>query len=452
MKQLRFLVSFLAAMTSFSLLLAQDNVIDEIIWVVGDEPILRSEVENNRLQAQLEGTKFDGDPYCVIPEQLAIQKLFLHQAELDSITVDENEIISNVDWQINRSIQLYGSKEKLEEYARKPLSRIRDMLTEQARNQAIVSRVQNKLLENITVTPTEIRRFYNSLPPDSIPTIPGEVEVEIITIEPKIPPEEIEAIKQRLREFTERVNKGESFSTLAIMYSEDKQSARAGGELGFMGRGMLLPEFANVAFSLTDPNKVSKIVETEYGFHIIQLIEKRGDRINCRHILLKPKVSPAERNNALMRLDSIADLIRNGKMSFEEAAFYFSQDKDTRKNGGLMVNAATNSSRFKLEELPQEIAKVVYTMNVGEISKPFTMVGKNDRETCAIVRLKSKTKPHKATLADDYQTIKDMLLQKKREQVIDQWIREKQQKTYIRINENWRNCEFKYPGWVKSAS
>ncbi|NLT04175.1 MAG: peptidylprolyl isomerase [Bacteroidales bacterium] len=432
---------------------AQDNVIDEVVWVVGDEPILRSEVENQRLQSQLEGIKFDGDPYCVIPEQLAIQKLYLHQADLDSIDVDESEIVTTVDRQLNRSIAFYGSKEKLEEYARKPISRLREMWREQARVQNIMGEVQRNLIGDVKVTPAEIRQYYKSLPEDSIPTIPGEVEVEIITVEPNYDQEEVEAIKERLRGFTERINNGESFATLALMYSEDRGTSRVGGEMGFVGKAELVPEFANVAFSLSDPKRVSKIVETEYGFHIIQLIEKLGDRINCRHILLKPRISAVERNKALQRLDSIADLIRNQKLTFGEAAQYYSADKDTRKNGGLMVNPQTLTSRFKLEELPQDVGKAVYQMNVGEISAPFTMRLENkDKEICAIIRVKTKTKPHKASLTEDFQALKDLLLEKKRNDIIDEWIKAKQAKTYIRISENWRNCTFKYPGWIRKAS
>ena len=431
---------------------AQDNVIDEIVWVVGDEPIMRSEVEAQRLQAQAQGVKFSGDPYCVIPEQLAIQKLFLHQADLDSITISDNDVMSSVDRQINYMIKQAGSKEKLEEWYSKPLPRIRDMIREQARGEQLVSTVKRNLIGSITVTPAEIRQFYNNLKVDSIPMITADVEVEIITAEPQYDPTEISEIKDRLREFTDRVNKGSNFSTLAVMYSEDRGSAKVGGELGFMGKGELMPEFANVAFSLSDPKKVSKIVETEYGFHIIQLIEKRGDRINCRHILLKPHLSASQRNQALLRLDSIADLIRNQKLTFQAAAPLFSFDKDTRNNGGLMVNLAdpqNSTSRFKLDELPPEIGKLVYTMNVGEISKPFTMINSKDKEICAIIRVKSKTKAHKANLTDDFQLLKQMVQNSKSEKILADWIVQKQKKTYVRIDEKWSNCEFMHPGWVK---
>ncbi len=429
--------------------IAQNNIIDEVVWVVGDEAILKSEVEQRRLMALQQGEKFNGDPYCVIPEQLAIQKLFLHQADLDSIIVTDNDVIASVDRQINYMIAQLGSKEKLEEYFGKSLNKIREDQRAMAREEQTVNEMRRKLIGNVTVTPNEVRTFYNSLPQDSIAIIPAEVEVEIITIEPNYPKDEVEDIKARLREYTERINKGERFSTLAVMYSEDRASATMGGELGFMGKGQLVPEFANVAFSLTDPTKVSRIVETEYGFHIIQLIEKRGDRVNCRHILLKPKVSAKERNEAMIRLDSIADVIRNGKMTFKQAASYYSYDKDTRNNGGLMFHEEDGSSHFLLEELPQEIGKQVYNMNVGEISKPFTMVKSNNKEVCAIIRVKSKTKAHKATITDDYLKLKQMVMVNKQEKIIEDWIVRKQKEVYVRINENWRDCEFHYPGWIK---
>ena len=431
---------------------AQNNIIDEVVWVVGDEAILKSEVEAHRLQALYQGQKFNGDPNCVIPEQLAIQKLFLHQAELDSIIVTDNDVISAVDRQINYMIAQLGSREKLEEYFGKSLSKIREEQRNLAREEETIRKMREKLLSGITVTPAEVRAYYKKLPPDSIAIIPAQVEVEIISVETKYSDEEIDDIKSRLREFTERINNGERFSTLAILYSADRDNARDGGELGFKGRGELTTEFANVAFSLNDPTKVSRIVEDEYGYHIIQLIEKRGDRINCRHILLKPQVSAKERNEAMLRLDSIADLVRNEKLSFKSAAQMFSEDKETRNNGGLLINENTGTSHFQMEQLPQEIGKLVYDMNVGEISRPFSMIdtrnGRN-REICAIIRVKSKTKAHPASVTEDFLELKEMVLQQERNKVIEDWIKKKQQEIYVRINEDWRNCEFQYPGWIK---
>ena len=426
----------------------QDNVIDEVVWVVGDEAILKSDVESERLNAQYEGRKFDGDPYCIIPEQLAVQKLFLHQAAIDSIEVSESEVIQRVDQMTNMYIANIGSREKMEEYFNKTSSQIRETLRENAREGLKVQKMQQKLVGEIT--PAEVRRYFKDLPQDSIPYIPTQVEVQIITQQPKIPLEEIEDVKRRLREYTERVNKGESFSMLARLYSDDRGTAINGGEMPFTGRGYLDPAFANVAFNLQDPNKVSKIVESEYGFHIIQLMEKRGDRIKVRHILLKPHVPEEALMAGTARLDSIADDIRNGKFSFEEAASVLSQDKDTRNNHGLLPNPNNNTSKFEMQELPPEIAKVVDNMKVGEISTAFTMIPqKTGKEECVIVKLKSRINGHKATISEDYQNLKEIVLEKRRDEMLDKWIREKQKHTYVRINDNWKNCTFKYPGWVK---
>ena len=434
-----------------AIICAQDNVIDEVVWVVGDEAILKSDVEEERLRAQYEGYKFDGDPYCIIPEQLAIQKLFLHQAAIDSIEVTDSEVIQQVESTINSYIRSVGTREKLEEYFNKSMTQIREAMRENVREGLTVQRMKEELTNNIKTTPAEVRYYFSQLPEDSIPFIPTQVEVQIIVQEPKIPVEEIERVKAQLREYTERINSGETqFSTLALLYSEDPGSARRGGELGFMGKGQLLPEFANVAFNLTDPKKVSKIVETEYGFHIIQLIEKRGDRVNCRHILLKPKVSEEDQEAAISRLDSIANDIRNDKFTFDNAATYLSQDKDTKNNHGLMQNPYDGTSKFEMQQLPQDIAKVVDKMNVGEISEPFVYTNEsNGKEVCAIVKLKSKVEGHKANIRDDYQRLREMMVDKLKEEKLEKWIVEKQKTTYVRINDNWKNCDFKYPGWVK---
>ena len=446
----KFVVLCALALMTGSAVYGQDNVIDEVVWVVGDEAILKSEVEEARMSALYEGRKFDGDPYCVIPEEIAVQKLFLHQAALDSIEVAESEVIQRVDQMTNMYIANIGSREKMEEYFNKTSSQIREALRENAREGLKVQRMQQKLVGEIKITPAEVRRHFKDLPQDSIPYIPTQVEVQIITQQPKIPLEEIEDVKSRLREYTDRVNKGESFSMLARLYSDDRGTAINGGEMPFTGRGYLDPACANVAFNLQDPNKVSKIVESEYGFHIIQLMEKRGDRIKVRHILLKPHVPEEALMAGTARLDSIADDIRNGKFTFEEAASVLSQDKDTRNNHGLLPNPQTNTSKFEMQELPPEIAKVVDKMKVGEISEAFTMIPqKTGKEECVIVKLKSRINGHKATISEDYQNLKEIVLEKRRDEMLDKWIREKQKHTYVRINENWKNCTFKYPGWIK---
>ena len=429
---------------------AQDNVIDEVVWVVGDEAILKSDVEQTRMYFMMSGQKMEGEPYCVIPEQLAIQKLFLHQAAIDSIDVTEQEVLNDVEREMNMRVNQIGSREKMEEYFGKTSTQIREELRETVRDRMIVERMQEKVFGNIKLTPSEVRRGYAGMKEEESPFVPTQVEVQIITQQPEIPLEEIERVKAELRDYTERVNSGDAqFSTLAVFYSQDPESARRGGELNAFGRGEMVPEFSAVAFNLTEPGRVSKIVETEFGFHIIQLIEKRGDRVRARHILRKPEVPAESMNASLARLDSIANDIRTEKISFNDAVLY-SADKNTRKNFGLMSNEMTLSSRFELQELPQEVAKVIYEMKVGEISDPFVMIDqKTGKEVCAIVRLKTRIEGHKATPTEDFQVIKDVMVAKMKQQKLENWIKEKQKSTYVRINENWCDCEFQYPGWVR---
>jgi peptidyl-prolyl cis-trans isomerase SurA len=432
-------------------LFSQSNIIDEVIWIVGDESILRSEVEEQRLRAQYEGTPLQGDPYCVIPEQIAINKLFLHQAVLDSIEVSESNVMNQVENRLSFFISQIGSKEKMEEYFNKKTTDLREDLRNSIREQMIIQQMQQKLVGNIKSTPADVRRYFNNLNTDSIPNVPAQVELQIISFEPPVPIEETNRIKERLRDYTERANKGTTdFSVLARLYSEDTESAKRGGELGFMGRGQLVPEFATVAFNLTDPKKVSRVVQSEFGYHIIQLIEKRGDRLNCRHILLKPRISLSDKTKAIQRLDSIADLVRNSKTTFEQAVIYYSQDKNTAMNAGLMLNEKSGTSKFEYQDLPQEVAKVVYGMNVGELSKPFSMINpKTNKEVVAVVKVKSKTANHKANLIDDYQMLRSYYEGKKKEEFITNWIVKKQKETYISIDPAWQKCEFQYPGWIK---
>lgn len=432
---------------------AQNNVIDEIVWVVGDEIILKSDVEQTRIAALYEGTTFDRDPYCAIPEELAVQKLFLHQAKLDSIEVTDAEAMGEVDRYLEMYIEQFGSKERVEQQFNKPFSQIREELKEREKNKLIIYRMRQKIIGDIKVTPSEVRSYFSKIAKDSLPYVPTKVEVQIITMYPKITQEEIDDVKKRLREYTERVNKGEiEFSSLARLYSEDKASAKKGGEIGFEGRGTLDQAYANAAFALKDKNKVSKIVESEFGYHIIQLIEKRGDRINTRHILIRPKVSENELVKTTAKLDSIANDIRNKKFTFEDAAPLLSQDKTTKNNHGLMIyfdeENYMNSSSFPMDRLPQDVSKIVNKMNVGDVSDAFTMIDtKTGKEVCAIVKLKRRIDGHKAIITEDYQLLKSIVLEKKREEKIQKWIVSKQKNTYVRINDVNRKCDFKYPGW-----
>lgn len=428
------------------------SVVDEVIWVVGDEAILKSDVEALRIQGQQEGMRWKGDPDCSIPEQIAVQKLYLHQAAIDSIEVTEAEITQGIEQQIEYMVSVIGSREKLEEYHKKSMSQIRSELRESFRDRQLIQGMQRQLVKDITVTPADVRRYFADLPQDSIPFVPTEVEVQIISQTPRVSQEEVNRIKEELRDYTDRVNRGEtSFQTLARLYSEDPGTARRGGELGYTGRGTLDQSFANVAFNLTDPKKISKIVESEFGFHIIQLIDKRGDKVNVRHILRKPVVSQEAIDKSLARLDSIRSDIKEGKFTFEVGASMISDDKDTRNNNGLMANATQNgrTSRFQLQDLPSEVARAVDTLNVGDVSAPFQMINSRGKTVCVIAKLKSRTEGHKATITEDFQVMKDVVLEKRRQEKLHQWVVNKIKSTYVRINDRYKDCQFEYQGWIK---
>lgn len=452
----RILVLLVILVSLATLVKAQNDsigtVVDEVIWVVGDEAILKSDVEAMRIQGQQEGMKWSGNPDCAIPEQIAVQKLFLNQAIIDSVEVTEAEITQGVEQYIDNMIAAVGSREKLEEYHKKSLSQIRAELRDTYKERQLVQGMQQKITKDIAVSPAEVRRYFQNMPQDSLPFIPTEVEVQILTQTPRVEQEEIDRVKDELRSYTDRINKGEAtFQMLARLYSEDPGTARRGGELDYTGRGMLDPAFANVAFSLTDPKKVSKIVESEFGYHIIQLIDKRGEKIKVRHILRKPVVSSDAITKALNRLDSIRTDIVDGKFTFEAAASVISDDKDTRNNQGLMANATQEgrTSRFKLSELPPEVAKAVEKLDVGGISAPFEMINERGKTVCAIAKLKNRTEGHKATITEDFQVLKNVVLNKRREEKLHEWVVNRIKSTYVRINDRYRNCDFQYEGWVR---
>ncbi|MBR4572224.1 MAG: peptidylprolyl isomerase [Prevotella sp.] len=405
-----------------------------------------------RMQAEQEGVKWDGDPDCRIPEQLAVQKLFLNQAAIDSIEVTESEIMQGVDQQINAWIQMVGSKEKLEEYRKQSVTQMRSDLHDEFKNRELIQRMRRKLVENVKVTPADVKEYFRDQPQDSVPMVPTTVEVQIITMQPRIPIDEINRVKDRLRDFTDRVQSGRtSFSTLARMYSEDPGSAAQGGELGFTGRGMLDPNFASVAFNLSDPKKISKIVESEYGFHIIQLIEKRGDKINCRHILMKPRVAQSDIDSTMVHMQKLTDDLNAKKFEFDDVVALLSDDKDTKNNRGLMSNNSENgrTSRFEMKDLPTEVARQIETLSVDQVSKPFTMVNARGKTVCAIVKLKSRTPAHRATIQEDFQVLSNVVLNKRREDTIKEWVKNKIKTTYVKMDDRYKNCNFEYEGWVK---
>lgn len=431
----------------------QDNTIDKVIWIVGDEAILKSDVEAYRLDMIASGQRLTGDPYCFIPEQIAWQKLFLDQAKIDSVTVTNADIARSLTMHENNLIKNLGSKEKVEEYFRAPMTELRERWRDDLKNNYMIEQAQNNIVgTKIKLTPSEVRKYYSQLPPDSLPYIQTSVEVQIIEHEPVIPLAEIDAVKKRLRDFSDQIQSGKAdFATLAIVYSEDRASALNGGELGFTGRGILDPNFANAAFSLNDPKKVSNIVESEFGYHIIQLIERRGDRINVRHILLRPRVPDEEIKKATHEMDSLVQDIRAGKYTFEEATV-LSSDKETRANEGLMVNSKESpyygTSRFRMEDLPPEMSRVVVNMKIGDISNPFIMETRNGKKV-VIVKLKSRIEGHIANITDDYQALKEIVEAKKKEELINKWVKDKIKNTYVYIDKDWQNCDFKFDGWLK---
>ena len=430
------------------------SIADQVVWMVGDEPILLSDIEYQKLILRSEGQGIEGDLDCIIPERIAIQKLFLNQAKIDSIEANETQVNRMVEMWIQNAISQLGSKEKLEEYFNKKISQIREEQAVQMRNEEIVRAMQQKIAQGIQVSPSEISTFYKSIPKDSLPFIPKTVEVEIIALQPQIPLKEIDRVKSVLRSYADDINEGKrEFSTIARLYSEDKRTALQGGEYGFVGKVSLDPTFATAVFNLSDKTRVSPIIKTDEGYHIAQLIEKRGDLVNFRHILVRPVVDEAALSAATKRMDSIAQLIEEGKLAFDQAAALYSEDKNTYNNGGLMINSSNESdfagsSSFRYEDLPQDIAKIAHELKVGQVSKPFTMRTEKGLEQVAIIRLKEEHPEHIANMNTDFRTIKEMALAKKRSKVIDEWIRTKQKATHIYINEAYRNCTFQYPGWV----
>ncbi len=433
-------------------LIPNPNYIDEVVWIVGDEAILRSDIEMMRMQAEQEGIKWEGDPDCRIPEQIAVQKLFLHQAALDSIDVAEADISNGIEQQINQWIQMAGSREKLEEYRKQSIAEMRNQLHDDFKNRELVQQVRKQLMEHVTVTPADVRRYFQNVPQDSLPYVPTTVEVQILTAQPRIPIEDINKVKDELREYTNRVTSGQtSFATLARLYSEDEGSARQGGEMDYVGRGMLDPAFAQVAFNLTDPKKISKIVESEFGYHIIQLIDKRGDKIKCRHILRKPRVSSEAVTEMLGKLDTLAIDIRKDVITFDDAATRLSDDKDTRNNRGLMSNITQDgyTSRFELRDLPTEVARAIEPLQVGEVSNSFTMINSRGKKVCAIVKLKSRTEGHRAVITEDFQVMKNVLLNVEREKAVRKWIQQKIKDTYVRMDDRFKGGDFEYDGWER---
>lgn len=443
----------IVAILLFSILLprlsfSQDKNIDQIVAIVGSNVILKSDIESQHLQNQAQGLTSAGDMKCEILENLLVERLMVAEAELDTnIIVTDNQINQNIEARIQYFIQNLGSETAVEEYFKKPLGVIRSELKDVVRNENLSSQMRAKIIENIKVTPSEVRYFYRNLSDEDKPMINTRYEYAQISLFPQIEESEIERIKEQLRDMKKRIEDGENFATFAVLYS-DCPSARQGGDLGYFGRATMDPAFSAVAFNLK-PGQVSNVVRSEFGFHIIQMIDKRGDRIHARHILMKPKVEPEKIEEASNVLDSLANSIRKAEINFEDAAMRYSMDVNSRNNGGRVINPETMSSKFEPSNLSPEVAKIITDMNINEISKPFKMIDDKQREIITIVKLLGKTEAHRANLQDDYEELSEMYLQKKQNDAIQNWISERQSKTYIRIDETYQNCDFKFENWMK---
>ena len=439
-------VSLVLCSTAF----AQKNVVDKIVAIVGEEIILKSDIENAYLQEQGQGLVSSSADYRTeLLERQLVQKLLMAQAQIDSIFVTEDQVENAVERQIEFFIGNAGSKERLEAYFGKPIEEIKDDMRAPFRERLITEQMQQKIVEKIRITPSEVRSYFKKLPKDSLPEMPDRYELQQIVLRPRISDAEKERIRERLREFREQILNGEkTFNTLAVLYSEDPQSAVRGGELGYIPRNQLDPAFAEAAFNLK-LGRISKIVESEFGFHIIQLIDRQGDKINVRHILLQPKIADEEKEEALHHLDTIRRYIVDGKMTFEEAAAYFSSDKKTLNNGGLVADPQTADSRIARANIPGETAREINKLKVWEISMPFVSHSERGQEEYKIVKVKAFYPRHQANLEEDWQNFELMLTEEKQMSKLEKWIKEKQANTYIHIDEEYRNGKFRYDGWIK---
>lgn len=429
---------------------AQDKTVDQIVAVVGKNIILKSDIEELFKQQQAQGITSEGDMKCEILENSLVEKLLLAEAELDTtITVSDSQLNQNMEQRIQYFVSHLGSEKEVEAYFKKSIVDLKADLQEVIKTQQLTQQMQNKIMDKVTVTPAEVRYHFKNLPEAEIPQIDEQVEYAQITVLPVISQTEEERIKSTLRELKRRIESGEStFAPLAVIYSEDVSSGRNGGELDYMGRGELDPAYAAAAFNLKG-DKISNVIKSEFGYHIIQVVDRKGERIKTRHILMMPKVSPESLKKAFGQIDSIANFIRKGTLKFEEAAARYSYDKNSRNNGGIVINPDTGESKWKMSDLNPDVSKVIAKMNINEISKPFRTIDEKQRPVYKIIKLVNKTPAHKANMRDDYVDLSNIYLNSKKEKTLDNWIREKQSGTYVHIDDTYLNCNFKYKGWIK---
>lgn len=424
--------------------MAQPKLVDKVIAVVGNEIVLLSDLENQYLQSGGSQGSNPREMKCAILEDILLHKLLVNQAEIDSIEVSESQVEGELNKRMRYFIAQLGSEQKLEEYLGKSIIQIKADYKDDVREMLLAQSMQQKITSGLSVSPAEVKEFYNSIPKDSLPLISSEVEIGQIVKTPPVSDSEKKSVRDKLEKIRERILGGEDFATLAVLYSEDPGSAKQGGELGFVDRSELVPEFSAVAFNLKG-SEVSKIVESPYGYHIIQLIERRGEQINVRHILLAPKTLYSDLAKAESFLDSVNNLIKTiDTLTFAKAAEKFSDDTDTKFNGGLMVNPQTGSTRFTTEELEQTLFFTIDKLKVGEVSTPVKFQTRDGKAAYRLIYLKTRTEPHKANLKEDYQSLQAAALSKKQAKTISDWIRKKKMSTYVKVDQSFNNCKFQH--------
>ncbi|MCD4772174.1 MAG: peptidylprolyl isomerase [Bacteroidales bacterium] len=429
-------------------LFSQEKVIDQVIAIVGKNIILQSDIETQyfqyRMQGSIEGS--ETTVKCKILENLLFEKLLLNQAEIDSVEITGEDVEQNMDRKFRYYIAQFGSQEKLEEFYKKSVIEIKEEMRDLVRDQMLIENIQQDITSNSKITPSDVKSFFKKIPADSLPLINSEVEIGQLVKNPPINIAEKLIIKEKLKSLRDRIIKGESFSTLAILYSEDPGSAKNGGELGLTKRGELYPEFEAVAFN-TKKDEISEIVETKAGFHIIKLISRKGEYINVRHILIRIKPSPYDMANAQHYLDSIAGLIHSDSITFEKAVVKFSDDP-SKINGGLLINPMNGTIKFEVDQLDPKVFFIIDKLEVGGISNPVIYENEEGKQAYRILYLKDRTNPHRANLIDDYNKIQEWALEEKKQKVINKWISSKILKTYIKINKEYWNCDLRND-WIK---
>lgn len=448
MKFYRFLVILTISISTTNGYLKSQNVIDQVIAVVGGERILLSDIEQELLRMKMQGALSGNNDKCSLFEQMLTHKLLVNQSKIDSIEVNQASVDAEIERRLKYFIDQIGTEKALENYFNKPMYEIRDDLREVIEEQQLTQQMRQKIVDKVKITPSEVKNFYKNTPSDSLPKIPEQYELQQIMIFPPSTAEAKFQVKEKLLEIRERILKGERFSTLAVAYSEDRASAIRGGELGLRSREELVKAFADVAFGLKE-GQVSQIVETEYGFHIIQMIESKGDKVNVRHILMKPQFSSDMTALAIAKLDSIATLIKTDSIKFEIAAMRFSEDKKSNLNGGLVINPYTNTSLFEKEHLQPSDFYVIRDLKVNEMSAPFESRDEHANVVFKIIKIKRIVKAHTANIKDDYDVIQGIAKQNMESDILKDWLEKKQKVTFIRIDPSFRDCKFESKGWIK---